>query len=50
MTFTCDEVGTQPVELWAQDAAGNAAYCETYVIIQDPFNNCGGNPISFRCA
>ncbi|MFN8303105.1 MAG: hypothetical protein U0U46_11470 [Saprospiraceae bacterium] len=46
VTFTCDEVGTQPVELWAQDAAGNAAYCETYVIIQDPFNNCGGNPIS----
>ena len=43
VTFTCDEVGTQPVELWAQDAAGNAAYCETYVIIQDPFNNCN-NP------
>ncbi len=43
MTFTCDEVGTQPVELWAQDLAGNAAYCETYVIVQDPFNNCS-NP------
>ncbi|MCC7506850.1 MAG: T9SS type A sorting domain-containing protein, partial [Saprospiraceae bacterium] len=43
VTFTCDELGTQPVELWAQDLAGNAAYCETYVIIQDPFNNCN-NP------
>lgn len=40
VNFTCDEVGTQPVELWAMDAAGNAAFCETYVIVQDPFNFC----------
>ncbi|MFN4256708.1 MAG: T9SS type A sorting domain-containing protein, partial [Saprospiraceae bacterium] len=36
VTFTCAELGTQYVELWAKDKAGNASYCETYVIVQDP--------------
>ncbi len=40
VTFFCNEVGTQPVELWAIDAAGNADYCETYIIIQDNLGNC----------
>ena len=40
VTFTCDELGTQSVEIWAQDAHGNADYCLTYVNIQDPFGNC----------
>jgi hypothetical protein len=35
VTFTCDELGTQLVELWSIDLAGNADYCETYVIVQD---------------
>jgi hypothetical protein len=35
VTFTCDELGTQLVELWSMDLAGNADYCETYVIVQD---------------
>jgi hypothetical protein len=38
--FTCADLGTQAVELWAIDAAGNADYCETYVIIQDNNGNC----------
>ncbi len=38
--FTCAELGTQSVELWALDVAGNADYCETYVIVQDNLNNC----------
>ncbi len=42
VTFTCSEVGTQFVELWAKDKRGNAAYCETFIQIQDPFNNCSG--------
>ncbi|MBN8679629.1 MAG: T9SS type A sorting domain-containing protein, partial [Chitinophagales bacterium] len=29
------------VELWSIDAAGNADYCETYVIVQDNLGNCG---------
>jgi hypothetical protein len=40
VTFNCTELGTQCVELWAIDAAGNADYCETYVIVQDNNNNC----------
>ena len=38
--FTCNELGTQPVEIWAIDAAGNADYCETYIIIQDNLDQC----------
>ena len=43
VTFGCAEIGTQPVELWAIDMAGNADYCETYVIIQDNLGNCTNN-------
>ncbi len=28
------------MEIWAIDAAGNADYCETYVIVQDNLGNC----------
>ena len=40
ITFTCDEIGTQGIELWALDKADNAAFCETTVIIQDVFWLC----------
>jgi hypothetical protein len=40
VTFNCSELGTQCVELWAIDAAGNADYCETYVIVQDNLGGC----------
>jgi hypothetical protein len=40
VTFNCSEVGTQCVELWSIDLAGNADYCETYVIVQDNNGNC----------
>lgn len=40
-TFFCTELGTQPVELWARDAFGNADYCETYIIVQDNMGVCG---------
>ncbi len=43
VTFTCADVGTQPVEIWAIDLAGNASFCETFVDIQDNFGNCGPN-------
>lgn len=43
VTFGCNEIGTQPVELWVIDMVGNADFCETYVIIQDNFGNCTGN-------
>ncbi|MDO8366372.1 MAG: T9SS type A sorting domain-containing protein, partial [Saprospiraceae bacterium] len=40
VTFTCAELGTQCVEIWAIDGAGNADYCETYLIVQDNLGNC----------
>jgi hypothetical protein len=44
VTFQCTELGTQCVELWAMDAAGNADYCATYVVVQDNWANCGAPP------
>lgn len=43
ITFDCNDVGNQPVELWVIDAAGNADYCETYILIQDNNSNCMSN-------
>ncbi|TNE57761.1 MAG: hypothetical protein EP344_10785, partial [Bacteroidetes bacterium] len=40
ITFTCDDLGTQVIELWVMDVAGNADYCETYVIVQDNLGAC----------
>ena len=40
VVFTCAELGQQPVELWAQDLAGNADYCQTFVQVSDNNNNC----------
>ncbi|MCC6461098.1 MAG: hypothetical protein IT260_11545 [Saprospiraceae bacterium] len=40
VTFSCAELGTQPVELWAIDAAGNYTSCKTYVLVQDNFGEC----------
>jgi len=41
VTFTCADIGTQPVEIWAIDAAGNADFCETFVVVQDNIGACG---------
>lgn len=43
VTFDCSELGTQQVELWSQDAAGNYNVCTTYVIVQDNFGACSNN-------
>ncbi len=40
LTFDCNEIGTNLIELWAADAYGNADYCSTYLIVQDPFGAC----------
>jgi len=51
VTFNCDELGTQSVELWAIDGAGNADFCETYVIVLDNLGNCVNLTDSFQvCA
>lgn len=40
VTFTCDDLGTQPVEVWARDEAGNTSSCITSVLVQDNFGIC----------
>ena len=40
ITYTCDDLGQNPVEIWVTDAAGNQDYCETFVIIQANMNQC----------
>lgn len=40
LVYNCAELGDQTVELWARDAAGNAAYCSTLLIVQDNASNC----------
>ena len=44
VVFECAEVGTQCVEIWARDSAGNQSFCESHVIIQDNLGNCPGSP------
>lgn len=44
-TYTCNELGQQPIELWVTDAAGNQDFCLTHVQIQDNMNLCGGDPL-----
>jgi hypothetical protein len=46
VNFTCAELGTQCVELWARDAQRNADYCETYVIVQDNNGNCPNGSVN----
>ena len=40
-TFTCDDIGTVPVQIWAHDEYGNKDYCTTFIKIQDNSSACG---------
>ena len=40
VTFDCSELGQQFVEVWAQDASGNASYCSTFIDVQDNSGAC----------
>jgi hypothetical protein len=40
VTFTCAELGEQQIELWAQDLALNADFCQAKIDVQDNNNNC----------
>lgn len=44
-TYTCDDVGQNPVQMWVTDAAGNQDYCETFVTIQANMGQCGDDPL-----
>jgi len=41
-TFTCETLGTQQVELWVTDHAGNQDFCRTFVMVQDNQGGCAG--------
>ncbi|MFN0173273.1 MAG: HYR domain-containing protein [Saprospiraceae bacterium] len=43
ISYTCAELGSQCVELWAIDKAGNADYCESPLTIQDNLAICSGS-------
>lgn len=50
VSYSCSELGTQLVELWSIDKAGNAAYCETYLIVQDNDGVCPSDSNSAKVA
>lgn len=41
VTFSCDELGAQPVIIWLRDGAGNWTKAESYVLVQDNTGACG---------
>lgn len=45
-TFTCDDLGINPVTLTVYDINGNSATCETEVTVLDNVNACGGEASS----
>lgn len=40
VTFTCDDLGDQEVQLWVTDQAGNQSYCVATINVQDNSNGC----------
>jgi hypothetical protein len=46
IVFGCENLGSNLVELWVVDQAGNSVYCTVTVIISDNSNNCPFNPAS----
>lgn len=45
-TFTCDDLGTVPIQIWVTDESGNSDYCTTFIRIDDNEGTCVGmNPI-----
>ncbi len=44
VTYTCADLGTQNVEIWVGDNAGNWDFVVTSVLVQDPMNFCNPTP------
>lgn len=40
ITFTCDDIGDNEVDMWVTDLAGNQSYCTATVNIQDNQGGC----------
>lgn len=41
-TFTCDDLGTNAVQIWVFDEYGNSDYCTTFIKINDNEDACVG--------
>ncbi len=41
-TFTCDDLGTVPIQVWVHDEYGNSDYCTTFIKINDNADACEG--------
>jgi hypothetical protein len=50
ITYTCDDLGQNAVEMWVTDAAGNQDYCETFVIIQANMDQCDDDTLVVNIA
>jgi hypothetical protein len=46
--FTCDELGTNSVELWALDAGGNISYDSTSILVEDNTQICNNTPCELK--
>ena len=46
VTFTCDDLDTNYVEIWVGDQAGNWDYTVTYAVVTDSMNICNSAPIA----
>ena len=42
LTFDCDDLGVQTLQMWVIDASGNADFCTVEIDIQDNSGVCGG--------
>jgi hypothetical protein len=40
--FNCGNIGQNPIQMWVTDAAGNQAFCQTFLIVQDNMGVCNG--------
>ena len=50
VTFDCSELGTQNVELWSVDLAGNADFCVATIDVQDNSGFCGSDNLTIAGA
>jgi hypothetical protein len=41
-TFTCDDLGTVPIQIWVHDEYGNKDYCTTFIKLNDNEDACEG--------
>jgi hypothetical protein len=39
-TFTCDDLGTNPIQIWVHDEYGNSDYCTTFIKLNDNSTFC----------